>query len=83
IWLGRFHTQTTFIDPGKPWQNGYVESFHSKLRDECLNMHVFRTGQEAIAEIEQWRQFYNQTRPHSSLNNLSPEQFIQSLNKVA
>lgn len=64
-----------FIQPGKPMQNGYVESFNGKLRDECLNEHWFRTIGEAQRIIEQWRLDYNNLRPHSALDNLTPSEF--------
>ena len=64
-----------FIQPGKPAQNAYVESFNGKFRDECLNEHWFLTLDEAREVIEEWRQDYNQFRPHSSLDDLTPEQF--------
>lgn len=79
IWLQRCYTDTLFIEPGKPWQNGYVESFHARLRDECLNLHYFQSGFEAQLEIEHWRQFYNTQRPHSALNDLAPEVFAKPL----
>jgi len=61
-----------FIEPGSPWENGYVESFNGKLRDELLNREVFYTLTEAKILIEQWRQEYNQVRPHSSLGYRPP-----------
>ena len=64
-----------FIQPGKPAQNAFVESFNGKFRDECLNEHWFLTLDEAREVIEDWRQDYNQFRPHSSLDDLTPEQF--------
>ena len=57
---------TLFIEPGSPWENGYVESFNGKLRDECSNREVFTTLAEAKVLIEQWRREYNQVRPHSA-----------------
>lgn len=69
------HTQTVYIEPGKPWQNGFVESLHGKLRDECLSMEVFASVREAKVITETWRQDYNQERPHSSLGNLTPLEF--------
>lgn len=66
---------TIYIEPGSPWQNAYIESFNDKLRDECLNQEVFANGQEARVIIEAWRCEYNQQRPHSSLGNLTPDQF--------
>jgi len=65
-----------YIEPGSPWENGYVESFIGKLRDELLNGEIFDTLLEAKAIIENWRREYNQLRPHSSLGNVPPEQFV-------
>jgi putative transposase len=64
-----------YIAPGKPQQNGFMESFHGKLRDECLNEHVFSSLAEARRIIEAWRIDYNTVRPHSSLGYLTPEEF--------
>ena len=66
-WLNRLSVKTLFIEPGSPWENGYIESFNGKLRDELLNREVFYTLTEAKVLIEQWRAEYNQVRPHSSL----------------
>ena len=66
------------IQPGKPMQNGHVESFHGRLRDECLNVHWFRTLQEVRATLETWRQEYNCERPHSGLDYRTPEEFRRS-----
>ena len=66
-----------FIEPGKPTQNGHIESFNGKLRDECLNMEWFVSLQEARRVLETWRQDYNQIRPHSALNNLPPVVWVQ------
>ena len=74
-WLATHGAQTIYIKPGSPWQNAYIESFNDKLRDECLNQEVFANGQEARVIIETWRCEYNQQRPHSSLGNLTPDQF--------
>ena len=74
-WLGEHGCETLYIEPGSPWQNAYVESFNGKLQDECLKVHLFNNGQEAIEIIENWRLEYNEFRPHSSLNNLTPEEF--------
>jgi putative transposase len=63
-----------FIDPGKPVQNAYIESFNGKFRDECLNEHWFGNLAEAQAIMEAWRQDYNTVRPHSSLGNRTPEE---------
>ena len=64
-----------YIEPGKPVQNAFVESFNSRLRDECLNEHVFLTLAEARETIEAWRYDYNHLRPHSSLGALTPTEF--------
>ncbi len=74
-WLAQEETQTLYIDPGSPWQNAYGESFHSRFRDECLNVELFATVAEAKVVIEQWRRHYNQERPHSSLGYLTPAEF--------
>ena len=64
-----------YIEPGKPVQNAFIESFNSKLRDECLNEYVFTSLGEARAIIEAWRHDYNYFRPHSSLGALTPREF--------
>jgi len=64
-----------YIQPGKPVQNAFIESFNSKLRDECLNEHFFFGLAEARHLIEAWRQDYNQLRPHSSLGALAPAEY--------
>ena len=64
-----------FIEPGKPVQNAYIESFNGRLRDECLNEHWFLSVANARRVVEEWRIDYNRERPHSSLGNLSPEAF--------
>jgi putative transposase len=71
-WIGGVGAKTAFIEPGSPWENGYVESFNGKLRDELLNTEVFNTLAEARVLIEQWRVHYNTVRPHSSLNYRPP-----------
>ena len=71
-WIGGVGAKTAFIEPGSPWENGYVESFNGKLRDELLNVEVFNTLAEARVLIEQWRVHYNTVRPHSSLNYRPP-----------
>ena len=68
-----------FIQPGKPSQNAYVESFNGRVRDECLNDHWFLGLWDAQEKIEQWRVDYNTLRPHGSLNQLSPHQFIANI----
>jgi putative transposase len=71
-WLGRVGVQTLFIEPGSPWENGYVESFNGKLRDELLNREIFYTLREAQVLIAAWREEYNQRRPHSALGYRPP-----------
>ena len=71
-WLNRLGVNTLFIEPGSPWENGYVESFNGKLRDELLNREIFTTLLEAKVLIENWRREYNQIRPHSSLGYRPP-----------
>jgi putative transposase len=71
-WLGRLEVKTLFIDPGSPWENGYIESFNGKLRDELLDREIFTTLEEARVLIEQWRREYNQIRPHSALGYRPP-----------
>ena len=71
-WLNRVGVKTLFVEPGSPWENGYAESFNSKLRDELLNGEVFTTLTEARIIIEQWRREYNQVRPHSALGYRPP-----------
>lgn len=77
IWLAVQDIGTRFIEPGKPWQNGYAESFHSRLREECLNREVFYSVKHAQVLLDDWRRFYNSARPHSSLAYLTPDEFAQ------
>lgn len=74
-WAANENLDMALIDPGKPWQNGMAESFNGKFRDECLSMEWFRNRTEAKVVIEQWRQHYNEIRPHSSLGNQTPATF--------
>lgn len=76
-WLRDQNVGPAFIAPGRPWQNGFVESFNAKLRDECLNREWFRDIREARVVIETWRQFYNHQRPHSALGYRTPAQARQ------
>ena len=71
-WLGKVGVKTLFIEPGSPWENGYVESFNGKLQDELLEREIFYTLQEAKVLIEMWRKHYNTVRPHSSLGYRPP-----------
>ncbi len=74
-WLTEQGTRTHYIDPGSPWQNAYGESFNDKLRQECLNLEVFETLEEAKVVIAAWRREYNARRPHSSLGYRTPLEF--------
>jgi len=74
-WLAERGAQTIYITPGSPWENPYIESFHDKFRDECLNMHVFLDGRHAQEVVEAWRNEYNEERPHSSLDYRTPAEF--------
>jgi len=67
--------KTIYITPGSPWENAYIESFHDKLRDECLNREIFGSLLEARVVIEEWRLYYNAERPHSSLGYQTPNEF--------
>jgi len=71
-----------FIEPGKPWQNGHDESFNGKLRNECLSMEYFRSREEARVIIEAWRRQYNDVRPHSSLDYLTPSEYTAKLRQT-
>ncbi len=74
-WAYGKQLQLKFIEPGKPQQNAYIESFNGKFRDECLNEHWFLSLRHARQAIEDWRQEYNDERPHSSLGYQTPKQF--------
>ena len=74
-WAYRQQLQLRFIAPGKPTQNAYVESFNGKFRDECLNEHWFLSMRHAREVIARWRQEYNEERPHSSLDDQTPNEF--------
>jgi putative transposase len=76
-WAYERGVELHFIQPGKPVQNAFVESFNGKFRDECLNTSWFANLAEATDAIESWRQDYNGHRPHSSLGNLTPEEFAR------
>lgn len=71
-WLSDVGVNTLFIEPGSPWENGYIESFNGKFRDELLNREIFTTLLEAKVLIENWRKEYNEIRPHSSLGYRPP-----------
>jgi putative transposase len=74
-WLQENQIRAIYIQPGAPWENGHIESFHDKFRDELLNRELFGSLLEAKIVIESWRVEYNTERPHSSLGNKTPEEF--------
>lgn len=78
-WAYANNVRLHFIEPGKPVQNCFIESFNGKFREECLNDNVFINLEDARRKIEAWRIDYNTVRPHSSLNDLTPEEFIATL----
>jgi putative transposase len=79
-WLKNYHVETLHIAPGSPWENGYIESFNGKLRDDVLNREVFHSVKEAKVIVENWRLEYNNHRPHSSLGYMTPAAFAASRN---
>lgn len=74
-WAYRHGVQLEFIRPGKPTDNGHIESFNGKLRDECLNVHLFFNLVDARDKLEQWRRIYNEIRPHRSLGGMPPSEY--------
>jgi putative transposase len=85
LWCYRHGITLAFIRPGKPVENAYVESFHSRFRDECPAAHWFLDLADARFQIETWRRDYNEERPHSSLNNQTPAEFARAhpLNRLS
>ena len=73
-WLEAVGVKTIYIDPGSPWQNGHVESFHNRLRDEGVKQELFPSMPEARVVIEDWRRSYHRIHPHSSLGFQSPDE---------
>ena len=78
-WAYRHGVKLDFIRPGKPVENGYIESFYGRLRDECLNVELFWSIEDAREKLEKWRLDYNHQRPHSSFANLPPAAFANEL----
>lgn len=76
-WAFNRKVKLDFIRPGKPNENAYIESFNGKFRDECLNQNLFKTVDDARGIIETWRVDYNEERPHSSLEELTPKEFVE------
>ena len=81
-WAYQNKIRLNFIRPGKPVENAYIESFNGKFRDECLNENRFLSLQQARQIIETWRKDYNEVRPHSSLNDLTPQEFARQQQTV-
>lgn len=79
LWAEENKVTLHFIQPGKPVQNCYIESFNGKLRDECLNQHWFLSLPDAKRKIESWRISYNNARPHSSLRGCTPQEFATNI----
>ena len=73
-WLAERHVRTLYIEPGSPWQNGHVESFHGSLRDECLDRELMLSLAEARVVIEDYRRYYNEERPHGGIGYRTPAQ---------
>jgi putative transposase len=82
-WAYQAGVKIHFIRPGKPVENGYIESFNGKFRDECLNNHWFLDLDDAKTKIEAWRRDYNEVRPHSSLGDLTPKEYSSTLGLAA
>ena len=78
-WLAENHIKTLCIDPGCPWQNGYAESFNSRFRTECLDRELLHTLSESRVVFADWRDYYNNIRPHRSLGLLSPSTYAKTL----
>ena len=82
-WAERRQIDLRFIQPGKPTQNAFVESFNGKFREECLDTHWFTTLDDARRAIEAWRADYNDVRPHSSLEDKTPSEFAAAYREAA
>lgn len=77
-WLADNHVKALYIEPGSPWENGYIESFHARLRDDLLDREIFHSVKEAKVLVEGWRSEYNNHRPHSGLDYMTPAAFAAS-----
>jgi putative transposase len=82
-WLNQSNINTACTDPGKPWQNGSNESFNGKFRDECLSMQWFKNRIDAKILIEEFRRQFNEVRPHSSLEQLTPAEFKRTISTIS
>ncbi len=80
-WAESKGVNLNYINPGRPMENGYIESFNGKFREECLNQNWFQNILEAAIIVEEWRKDYNNNRPHSSLGYLTPREYIRERNK--
>ncbi len=78
-WATDHGVKIDFIRPGHPVENAFIESFNGRVREECLNLHWFRSIEEATRKLAAWRQDYNEVRPHSSLDNLAPREYVARL----
>ena len=78
-WVQETGLDWHYIAPGKPTQNAFIESFNGKLRDECLNENLFGSLGDAKSVLKDWKEDYNHHRPHSSLGNLTPQEFAQKM----
>ena len=76
-WSNENNVTLDFIRPGKPMENAHIESFNGRFRDKCLNERVFASLRDSRRKIETWRMDYNQDRPHSGINNLTPYEFAE------
>ena len=77
-WLGKASVRPLYVEPGAPWENGYAEAFHSRLRDELLNVEEFASVREAKALATAWKEHYNRHRPHGSLGYRTPAEFADA-----
>ena len=80
-WTQEHQIRHILIEPGRPMQNGYIESFNGKFRDECLNEHWFQSLRQARTEIAAWRRDYNEVRPHSSIGRIPPARYAEQLRR--
>ena len=80
-WAHRYGVQLEFTRPGKPTDNGHIESFNGKLRDECLNVNLFYTIEDTRRILDDWRRMYNEIRPHRALGNVTPSEFAKAVNR--
>ena len=80
-WAHRYGVQLEFTRPGKPTDNGHIESFNGKLRDECLNVNLFYTMEDTRRILDDWRRMYNEIRPHRALGNVTPSEFAKAVNR--